>query len=141
MRFFRLLTEANQAHRSILALWAEIKPYLMAGQKYELIARPATRTTEQNSKFHALCSALARSNVEWAGKRRSDKQWKVLLVSGHAKATGEEFDMVPGLEGEFINLRESTALMSVRRGSSLIEYSVAFCAMNEVATELEQSAA
>jgi hypothetical protein len=34
--------------------------------------------------------------------------------------------MVPGIEGEFVNLRESTALMSVRRSTSLIEYTQAF---------------
>ena len=33
---------------------------------------------------------------------------------------------------EFINLRESTALMSIVRGSSLIEYSMAFCVTNNV---------
>lgn len=35
------------------------------------------------------------------------------------------------LEGEFVNIRESTALMSKRRGSSLIEYSEAFIASIE----------
>jgi len=56
----------------------------------------------------------------------------VLLVSGHAVATKEGADMVPGMEGEFVNLRESTALMSVRRAASLIEYSIAFCAINRI---------
>lgn len=85
------------------------------------------RNTEQNAKFHAICSDLARSGLEWAGKRRTSDQWKVLLVSGHAIATKEGAEMVPGLEGEFVNIRESTALMSVRRSSSLIEYAIAFC--------------
>ena len=72
------------------------------------------------------------------GKPRTAKEWKVLLVSGHAVATKEETEVVPGLEGEFINIRESTALMSVRRGASLIEYSLAFCAMHKIPT-LEES--
>jgi len=92
------------------------------------------RNGEQNAKFHALCSDIARSGMEWAGKRRTADQWKVLLVSGHAVATKEGAEMVPGLEGEFVNVRESTALMSVRRSSSLIEYTVAFCAMHGIRT-------
>ncbi len=40
--------------------------------------------------------------------------------------------MVPGLEGEFVNIRESTALMSVKRGSSLIEYATAYALSNGV---------
>lgn len=86
-----------------------------------------TRNADQNAKFHAICGDLARSGLEWAGKRRTTAQWKVLLVSGHATATKEGSEMIPGLEGEFVNVRESTALMSVRRSSSLIEYSIAFC--------------
>ena len=91
-----------------------------------------TRNQEQNAKFHALCSAIAKSGYPWAGKPRSAAAWKVLLVSGHAVATKETAEVVPGLEGEFINIRESTALMSKTRASSLIEYSVAFCVMNDV---------
>ena len=98
-----------------------------------VISEP-TRTTEQNAKFHAICSDLARSGVEWMGKRRTAEQWKVLLVSAHAVATKEGSEIVPGLEGEFVNLRESTASMSKRRGSSLIEYALAFCAAHEVET-------
>lgn len=86
------------------------------------------RNLEQNAKFHALCSDLEKARAAWAGKPRTAAEWKVLLVSGHAVATKEEFEIVPGLEGEFVNVRESTALMSKKRGSSLIEYSVAFCA-------------
>ena len=87
-----------------------------------------TRTSDQNAKFHAICGELA--GLEWAGKPRTAQQWKVLLVSGHAVATKEGADVVPGLEGEFINLRESTALMSKARSSSLIEYAQAFLAQH-----------
>ena len=95
------------------------------------IAEP-TRNADQNAKFHSICSDIAKSGMQWAGKKRSAAQWKVLLVSGHAVATKEGADMVPGMEGEFVNLRESTALMSVRRAASLIEYSIAFCAINRI---------
>lgn len=94
---------------------------------------PPTRNSEQNAKFHAMCSDFARSGIQWAGKTRTAKQWKVLLVSGHAMATKQGAEMIPGLEGEFVNIRESTALMSVQRSSSLIEYAAAFMAAHEVA--------
>ena len=100
------------------------------------ISEPS-RSLEQNAKFHALCSDIARAKTQWAGKPRNAVQWKVLLVSGHAIATKEGSEMVPGIEGEFVNLRESTAAMSKARGSSLIEYSLAFCAMNDVKISAE----
>lgn len=93
---------------------------------------PPTRTSDQNARFHAMCGDIAKQR-EWMGKKRTLAQWKVLLVSGHAVATKEGAELVPGLEGEFVNLRESTAAMSVRRGSSLIEYTRAYGDMNGVA--------
>jgi hypothetical protein len=129
-RVFHLVhSEARQ--RALEAICAAPNGYAVT------VAEP-TRNLEQNAKFHAICSDIARSGFQWAGKKRTAAQWKVLLVSGHAVATKEGADMLPGIEGEFVNLRESTALMSVKRSSSLIEYTLAFCAMNEIAlTELE----
>ena len=101
-----------------------------APEGYVITVSEPTRNLEQNAKFHAICSDIAKSGTEWMGKKRTAEQWKVLLVSGHAIATKEWAEVVPGLEGEFVNLRESTALMSVKRSSSLIEYSLAFCAMH-----------
>ena len=97
-----------------------------------VVIKEPTRSLEMNAKFHALCGDLAKSDLKWAGKHRTAAQWKVLLVSGHAVATGEETEIIHGLEGEFINVRESTALMSKKRGASLIEYVLAFCAQNNV---------
>lgn len=85
-----------------------------------------TRTVEQNAKLHAMISDIAASGIEWAGKRRTFDEWKVLIVSGHAVATGKPGDVIPGLEGEFVAIRESTALMGVSRCASLIEYLQAF---------------
>lgn len=64
--------------------------------------------------------------VEWNGKPRSEAEWKVLLISAHAYATGLEFEISIGLEGELIEVRESSAKMSKARSSSLIEYAIAF---------------
>ena len=91
-----------------------------------------TRSLDQNAKFHAICSDFAKSKVVWAGKTRTAIEWKVLLVSGHSVATKEGSEIVPGIEGEFVNIRESTAAMSKSRGASLIEYALAFAATQGV---------
>lgn len=115
--------------RAVDAVWG-------APDGYEVIVRPQRRSTDQNAKFHAICSDMERAGFVWAGKRRRADEIKVLLVSAHAAATVDTFKVEPeiiyGLEGEKISLRESTARMSVRRSSSLIEYAVAFCAQNGI---------
>ena len=141
----RLLRESEEVMRAIVynaqqlpaieeqaRLFAKAK--LTSGQRVVYKVEEETRRDSQNRKFHAICGDLEKSGLKWMGKPRSAAQWKVLLVSGHAVATKEEAEVIPGLEGEFINVRESTALMSVRRGASLIEYALAFCALHKVPT-------
>jgi hypothetical protein len=90
------------------------------------------RSNDQNAKFHAMITDLSRSHVEWAGKRRNREDWKAIMISGHAVATGTSGEVIPGLEGEFVAIRESSARMSVRRAASLIEYLTAFCVTHNV---------
>lgn len=98
---------------------------LAAPEGYVVSINEPKRNLEQNAKFHAICSDLSRQK-QFAGSFRTPEQWKMLLISGHAVATKQGSEMVPGLEGEWCNLRESSAKMSAKRMSSLIEYAVAF---------------
>ena len=93
--------------------------------------KPMTRTLEQNAKLHAMLSDIAKQ-CEFQGKKRDVDTWKAILVSAHKIATGGKAEMAIGLEGEVINLRESTAQMSVKRLASLIEYVQAYCDLNGV---------
>lgn len=89
------------------------------------------RNLEQSAKFHAMLGDVAQQ-VEYMGKKRTAEQWKVLFVSAHAIATGRGAEMLPGIEGEFVNIRESTAQMSKKRIASLIEYVYAWGADKNV---------
>lgn len=93
--------------------------------------RETTRNDQQNRKFHAMCGDVAEQAL-FAGRRIKAHQWKVLFISGHSIATGLGAEIVPGLEGEFVNIRESSASMGVKRMASLIEYVTAWCVMNGV---------
>jgi hypothetical protein len=99
---------------------------------YVVSIGPRKRSSDQNAMFHAICADLAASPLTFAGKRRSMLTWKSLLVSGHAVATGEDGEVIPGIESEFVAIRESSANMSVRRAASLITYALAFCDMHGV---------
>ena len=94
---------------------------------YKVTVSEPSRTLDQNSKFHALCSDM--NGVAWYGKARNSEEWKALFVSGHTVATGGSGEVVPGLESEFVSIRESTSRMSKSRSSSLIEYTLANISM------------
>ena len=98
---------------------------------YHVEIREPTRNLEQSAKFHAICGDIAKQK-EFMGKMRTPEEWKLLLISAHRQATGGRAEVVAGLEGEWVNLRESTARMSVKRISSLIEYATAWAIGNGV---------
>ena len=98
---------------------------------YVIEIKEPTRNLEQNAKFHAICAECSK-HILFAGHMRSPEQWKMLLISGHAIATKQGSEMCPGIEGEWLNLRESSASMSKKRMCSLIEYSTAFYVMQPI---------
>jgi hypothetical protein len=95
------------------------------------ISEPS-RSLDQSAKFHAICRDIARSGFKWAGKPRKAEEWKAILISGHSVATGRPGEVVPGIEGEFVAIRESSARMNVSRAASLITYVLAFCDGNGI---------
>lgn len=99
---------------------------------YRVTIAAPQRSNDQNAKFHAILSDLAASPVKWAGKRRTLEEWKAIVISGHAVATGTAGEVIPGMEGEFVAIRESSARMGVARAASLITYLLAFCDSNGV---------
>lgn len=98
---------------------------------YHLILKPPTRSLDQNAKLHALFGEAAKK-ATFHGRKLTATQWKVIFISGHAMATNQGADIVAGIEGEFVNIRESSAQMSIERMTSLIEYINAWLADNEV---------
>lgn len=122
-RLFRLVH--TQARQGAIAAIGE------APDGYVVEIKEPTRNLEQSAKFHAMCGDISRQKP-FAGQMRKPEQWKVLLVSGHAIATKQGSEMVPGIEGEWCNLRESTAKMSTKRMASLIEYVNSYCVENDI---------
>ena len=94
--------------------------------------KPAGRNLDQNAALHAVLSDIANSGLPFAGKPRTMAEWKVLMVSGHARVMGDNLEVVQGIEGEPVALRESTARMSKDRMASLIEYTVAWAVQNGI---------
>jgi len=90
-----------------------------------------TRSLEQNARLHAMLSQISRKK-DYLGKKRGVEFWKGLFVSGWQMATNQHPEIVPGLEGEFINIRESTTRLSVKKITEVMDYIEAYCGMNGI---------
>lgn len=107
----------------------------MDGSKQVILEiRPETRSDQANRRLHAMISTIARK-CRFAGQKLTIDQVKLLMVSGHSVATKHGSEIVIGLEGEQVNLRESTAKMSVARMNSLMTYIEAWCVHNGIDIE------
>lgn len=123
------LTEKAQARAAFGVAYERGMAQVAEGGRALLELRPETRSDVQNAKLHAIFGDIAKRHV-FNGRRLTLAQVKVLFISGHSIATGQGADLVVGLEGEAVNIRESSARMSVARMASLIEYTMAWAANN-----------
>lgn len=88
---------------------------------------PPNRTKKQNRRLHWLLGKIVKAKIELDGRLWDTEDWRAFMISAHAKATRGERDdqqesIVVGIEGEPVQVRESSATMSKERISSLIEY-------------------
>ena len=85
-----------------------------------------TRNLEQNAKLWACLEDLARQ-VIWHGIRLSSEEWKDVLTASLKRSK-----VVPGLDGGFVVVGQSTSRMTKKEFSDLLELVMAFGAEHEV---------
>lgn len=125
-KFIRMIDRNNK--HNVMKLASDAVTDLLVGvDTVRIEIREKTRSDEQNAKLHAMLGEIAKQKT-FNNEKLSIEQWKMIFVSGHAVATKSKATMAIGLEGEVINLRESTARMSPKRCASLIEYINAWAA-------------
>lgn len=110
-----------QATAALQALYREhIKPLTMAGHRMRLVLKPETRSTAQNARMWAMLEDVARQ-VTWHGRKLSKEDWKHIFSASLKKQ-----DAVPGIDGGFVVLGQSTSKMTVREMGDLMTLMEAF---------------
>lgn len=107
------LWEPVQAHKAIAEAWTHIKALLMAGHRLTLEVRPETRSSEQNRRLWAMLGDVARQ-VDWYGQKLNADDWKHVFSASLKKQRA-----VPGIDGGFVILGQSTSKMTVSEMSEL----------------------
>ncbi len=122
-----VLYEATQAHKLILSLWAEAKPWLLAGHRLVVSIKPETRSLAQNARLWAMLSDVSQQ-VEWHGRRLTPEDWKHVFT-----ASVRKLQVVPNLDGSgFVALGMSTSQMTRAEMTELQELIAAFGAEHGV---------
>lgn len=110
-----------------------------APEGYLVEIRPATKSRDQEAKYHAMFADVARQ-VEFMGSKRDAETWKRLLVDAFARVKAADNDpvqgvgaIVPNLDGTgFVQLGVQTRRFSKRHASEFIEFLLAWGVDNDV---------
>ena len=130
-----ILREPIQAHKALTAvLWPAVKSWLLCGGSALVVTvKPETRTLAQNARLWAMLADVSQQ-VVWHGRKLTDEEWKHVFTAAVKKQ-----DAVPGLDGGFVVLGQSTSKMTRREMSDLqtlieafgVERDVRFTAFGE----------
>jgi len=113
MNITRELFNAQQAGVVMKDIWPDVKATLTAGKRLQLTIKPETRSLPQNARLWAMLTEIS-EQVEWYGRRLTPENWKHVFSAALKKQ-----DVVPGLDGGFVVLGQSTSKMTVAEMSDL----------------------
>lgn len=88
--------------------------------------KPATRSSEQNSKMWAMLSDIARAKPQ--GRELTTDKWKALFMD----AIGIPADWEPGINGGIVNVGYRSSRLTKEQMSDLIEQMYAYGAEHGV---------
>jgi NinB protein len=120
------LHNRQQGHQAFKTAWEAAKDQLQAGKRLVLEVREETRTLEQNRCMWAYLTDIAKQ-VNWYGRKLTPEQWKEILSASLRKQ-----EVVPGIDGGFVVLGQSTSKMTIAEMSEMIELSIAFGEQHDV---------
>lgn len=97
-----------------------------AGRRYRLSIKPETRSLAQNARMWAMLEDIS-AQVDWHGRKLTSEEWKHVFTAALKRQ-----DVVPGLDGGFVVLGQSTSAMTIREMGELQTLMEAFGAQQGV---------
>jgi hypothetical protein len=127
------LDSQEQATALMHNLWPKVKASLASGKKLTLEIKEASKTREQEEKYHAIIGDIAKQ-ASHMGSKWSAEDWKRLLVDLFCKefAIGNG-KVIPNLSGDgIVQLGFQTRKFTKEQASEFVEFLQAWAADNGV---------
>jgi hypothetical protein len=127
------LIDKSQAKRLMTMLWPKVLVALDVGRKLTLEVKDASRSDEQNRKYHAIFGDIAKQ-AEHCGSKWDAEDWKRMLVWQYCKEKQiEAGKVVPSLDMTgIVQLGQQTRKFTKEQASEFVEFLLAWCAENGV---------
>ena len=127
------LIDKSQAKRLMTMLWPKVLFALDAGRKLTLEVKDASKSREQEEKYHAIIGDIAKQ-AQHMGSKWGAEDWKRLLVDQFVREIGlTGGKVIPNLDATgIVQLGFQTRNFTTGQGSKFIEFLFAWCAENGV---------
>ena len=129
------LDSYEQAQSLMANLWPEIREALIFGKKLTLEIKDASKSREQEEKYHAIIGDIAKQ-AQHMGAKWDAESWKRLLVWQFCKE--KQIDagkIVPSLDMTgVVQLGQQTRKFTKEQASEFVDYLNAWCAEHGVET-------
>jgi hypothetical protein len=127
------LIDKSQAKRLMTMLWPKVLVALDAGRKLTLEVKDASKSREQEEKYHAIIGDIAKQ-AQHMGAKWDVESWKRLLVWQFCKE--KQIDagkIVPSLDMTgVVQLGQQTRKFTKEQASEFVEFLQAWAANNGV---------
>lgn len=114
------LYSPTQARAPFENAWKLAKAALMAGHRLTLELRPEKRSDAQNRRLWAMLTEISQQ-VDWYGQKLTPEEFKHVFSAALKRQR-----VVPGLDGGFVVLGQSTSRMTKAEMSEMQELMEAF---------------
>jgi hypothetical protein len=120
------LRQPQHAREVMRKLWDWMNPRLQSGRSVTLTVAEDQRTSEQNRMMWAALTDVSKQ-VIWHGAKLTPEEWKHVFSAALWNQR-----TVPGIDGGFVVLGQSTSRMSVAQMTEMIDLVHAFGAQRGV---------
>jgi hypothetical protein len=127
------LTSTEQAKTSIRLHWDKIAQALNAGKHLTMEIKLASKSREQEEKYHAMIGDIAKQ-AQHLGAKWSAEDWKRLLVDQYLREVENiQCKIVPNLDGSgIVQLGFQTRNFSKEMASEFVEWLYSWAANNGI---------
>jgi len=127
------LTSTEQAKTSIRLHWDKIAQALNAGKHLTMEIKLASKSREQEEKYHAMINDIAKQ-AQHLGAKWSSEDWKRLLVDQFLRETENiQGKIVPNLDGSgIVQLGLQTRKFTKEQASEFVEWLYSWAANNGI---------
>ena len=127
------LDDQAQATSLMKHIWPKVKEALAAGRKLTLEIKDASRSNEQNEKFHAIIGDIAKQ-AQHMGAKWSAEDWKRMLVWQYCKDNQLDCGkVVPSLDMTgIVQLGMQTRKFTKEQASEFVSFLICWCDENGI---------